>query len=81
MKKNKNIPIQVYLEPKQEKVINFLSKTSGKSKASIIRSCISKCIADLPPENDPAMNIMKLGESGMEDISKKHDHYLTSKKK
>ena len=81
MKKIKKIPTQIYLEPEQEKAINFLSKTSGKSKASIIRSCISKFIADLPPEKDPAMNIMKLGESGKEDISKEHDHYLTLKKK
>ncbi|MGA1791809.1 MAG: hypothetical protein ACMUIM_10000 [bacterium] len=81
MKKIKKIPTQIYLEPEQEKILNFLSKKSGKSKASIIRSCISKFIAGLPPEKDPAMNIMKLGESGKTDIAKKHDDYLTSKKK
>ena len=53
MKRVKKIPIQIYLEPEQEKVIGFLSKTSGKSKAAIIRSCISKFIAGLPLEKEP----------------------------
>lgn len=81
MKKNKKIPTQIYLEPEQEKIINFLSKSTGKSKAAIIRSCITKFIASLPPEKDPAMNIIKLGESGKKDIAKKHDDYLISTKK
>ena len=81
MKKNKKIPTQIYLEPEQEAIINFLSKSSGKSKAAIIRSCISKFIETLPPEKDPAMNIIKLGESGKKDIAKKHDNYLISTKK
>ncbi len=78
MKRVKKIPIQIYLEPEQEKVIGLLSKTSGKSKAAIIRSCISKFIASLPPEKDPALRIMNLGDSGRKDIAKTHDEYLTS---
>ena len=81
MKKNKKIPTQIYLEPEQEKIINFLSKSTGKSKAAIIRSCITKFIASLPPEKDPAMNIIKLGESGKKHIANKHDDYLISTKK
>ena len=78
MKRLKKIPIQVYLEPKQQKIIGLLSKTSGKSKAAIIRSCISKFIASIPPEKDPALEIMNLGASGKKDIAKKHDDYLIS---
>lgn len=78
MKRLKKIPIQIYLEPKQEKIIGLLSKTSGKSKAAIIRSCISKFIAGLPPEKDPALDIMNLGASGKKDIAKRHDDYLIS---
>ena len=81
MKKLKKIPIQIYLEPEQQKIISLLSKTSGKSRAAIIRSCISKFIASLPPEEDPALKIMNLGASGKKDIAERHDDYLISLEK
>jgi len=81
MKKLKKIPVQVYLDPEQQKIISFLSKTSGKSKAAIIRSCISNFIAGLPLEKDPALNIINLGASGEKDIAEKHDNYLVSLEK
>ena len=81
MKRLKKIPIQIYLEPEQEKIVGFLSKSSGKSKAAIIRSCISKFIASLPPEKDPALNIMNLGTSERKDIARRHDDYLISSEK
>nr|MBC8362972.1 hypothetical protein [Candidatus Desulfatibia profunda] len=78
MKKIKKVPIQIYLEPEQKKVLDILSKTSGKSKASIIRACISKFIESLPLAKDPALNIVNLGASGKKDVSEKHDDYLRS---
>ncbi len=72
------IPIQIYLEPEQNRIIAFLSKTSGKSKAAIIRSCISSFIDSLPPQKDPALGIMNLGTSGKNNIAEKHDDYLIS---
>ena len=78
MKRLKKVPTQIYLEPEQEKIIDHLSKVSGKSKAAIIRSCITQFIAGLPPEKDPAMGIMNLGESGKKDMAKRHDDYLIS---
>ncbi|MDP2992629.1 MAG: hypothetical protein Q8O04_07080 [Deltaproteobacteria bacterium] len=81
MKRLKKIPIQVYLEPEQQKIIGLLSKTSGKSRAAIIRSCISNFIASLPPEEDPALKIMNLGASGKKDIAERHDDYLISLEK
>ena len=76
MKRLKKIPIQIYLEPEQEKIIGILSKESGRSKAAIIRLCISKYISSLPLEKDPALAIMNLGASGKMDIAEKHDDYL-----
>jgi len=81
MKKLKKIPVQIYLDPEQQRIIGLLSKTSGKSKASISRSCISNFIASLPLEKDPALNIMNLGASGKKDIAEKHDDYLVSVEK
>lgn len=77
MTKNKKVPIQIYLDPDQFKIIDRLSKASGKSKAATIRTCIAKYIDSLPLENDPALNIMNLGASGRKDIAEKHDDYLT----
>jgi hypothetical protein len=78
MNKLKKKPIQVYLEPDQERVLNFLSKARHSSRAALIRSCIANYLSSLPLENDPALNIMNLGASGKKDISRKHDDYLTS---
>ena len=77
MKKIKKVPIQIYLDPEQIKIIDQLSKANGTSKAATIRTCIAKYIDSLPLENDPALNIMNLGESGRKDIAEKHDDYLT----
>ena len=76
MKKIKKVPIQIYLDPDQIRIIDRLSKASGKSKAATIRTCIAKYIDSLPLENDPALNIMNLGASGRKDIAEKHDDYL-----
>ena len=81
MKKLKKIPVQIYLDPEQQRIIGLLSKASGKSRAAIIRSCISNFIANLPLEKDPALNIMNLGASGKKDIAEKHDDYLVSLEK
>lgn len=78
MKNINKIPVQVYLEPEQMKAVSLLSKSSGKSKAAVIRLCISKFISELPVEDDPALNIMGLGASGKSDIAQKHDDYLIS---
>jgi len=78
MKRRKKIPIQIYLEPEQDKLLGLLSESSGKSKAAIIRSCISRHIESLPLEDDPALKIMNLGESEEQDIAERHDDYLIS---
>jgi hypothetical protein len=76
MRKLKKIPFQIYLEPEQDKIITLLAKSTGKSKAAVIRLCISKYLASIPPEKDPALGIMNLGASGKKDIAEKHDDYL-----
>ena len=78
MKKIRKVPIQIYLDPEQFKIIDRLAKASGKSKAATIRTCIAKYLDSLPLENDPALNIMNLGESRKKDIAEKHDDYLTN---
>jgi hypothetical protein len=76
MIKSKKIPIQIYLDPDQFKMIDLLSKAMNTSKAATIRNCITKYLESLPLENDPALNIINLGASGKKDIAAKHDDYL-----
>ncbi|MBW1921583.1 MAG: ribbon-helix-helix protein, CopG family, partial [Deltaproteobacteria bacterium] len=38
MKNLKKIPIQIYIEQEQEKILEALSRATGRSKAAIIRS-------------------------------------------
>jgi hypothetical protein len=76
MKTRRKVPFQIYLEPEQEKMIDLLSQRNNKSKAAIIRLCISKYMESIPLEEDPAFKIINLGASGKRDISEKHDEYL-----
>jgi hypothetical protein len=72
----KKIAIQVYLDPDQDRVLGHLSKAQNRSKAAIIRACIQDYLAKLPPDEDPILKIIGLGDSGQTDISEKHDEYL-----
>ena len=74
--KSKKVPIQIYLDADQFKMIDLLSKASNTSKAATIRNCIAKYLESLPLENDPALNIINLGASDKKDIAAKHDDYL-----
>ena len=81
MKNLREIPIQIYLEKEQDRTITLLAKASHRSRASVIRACIEKFVASLPPEEDPALRVMNLGASGKRDIAEKHDDYLAQPRK
>ena len=81
MAKSRKIPIQIYLDPDHYKMIDHLSKSRKTSKAATIRNCIANYLESLPLEDDPALNIMNLGASGIKDIAAKHDDYLVESKK
>ncbi len=80
MLKPKKVPIQIYLDPDQYKMIDLLSKARNTSKAATIRNCIAEYFARLPVESDPALNIIDLGASGKKDIAANHDNYLNESK-
>lgn len=72
----KKKPIQVYIEPRQDLMLDALSRKRGVSKASIIRHGIDKFLKELPLEEDPALGIIGLGSSRKGDLSEKHDKYI-----
>lgn len=81
MKRLKKKPVQLYLDPKQDKVLAQLASSMERSKADLVRMCIDQFLADLPLEKDPAMEIVALGRSGRGDLARRHDAYLVSHEK
>ena len=81
----KKKPIQIYIEPKQEKVLDALAHKKGVARSEIIRLSLDRYLSELPIEDDPAMNLVSLGKSGKKDLSEKHDKYyirhISGKKK
>jgi hypothetical protein len=77
MDKLRKKPIQIYIEPNQNEVLEVLSKKRGVSKAEIIRKSLEKYLKELPIEEDPALGLIGLGRSGKRDLSEKHDQYLS----
>ena len=76
MRNLKKKPIQIYIEPQQNRALDLLSKRKGVSKAHLIREGIVRLLKDLPLEEDPAMGLIGLGSSGKGDLSENHDRYL-----
>ncbi len=77
MRNLKKKPIQIYIEPQQNYVLEALSQKRGVSKAELIRESLEKYLNELPLEEDPAMGLVGLGNSGKGDLSEQHDRYLT----
>ncbi len=76
MRALKKKPIQIYIEPGQDNVLEELSNNKGISKAQIIRLSIEKYLKELPIEEDPAMGLVGLGESKKGNLAAKHDKYI-----
>ena len=77
MRHLKKKPIQIYIEPQQNYVLEVVSQKRGVSKAELIRESLKKYLNELPLEEDPAMGLVGLGSSGKRDLSEQHDKYLT----
>lgn len=76
MRNLKKKPIQIYVEVRQEHLLEVLSKKRGVSKAEIVRESLERYLHELPLEEDPATGIVGLGNSGKGDLSENHDKYL-----
>jgi Ribbon-helix-helix domain len=77
MRNLKKKPIQIYIEPQQNNMLEVLSSKRGVSKAEIIRRSLETFFKNLPLEDDPAMGLVGLGSSGKGDLSDQHDNYLS----
>lgn len=78
MKRLKKKPVQLYLDPEQDRRLAQLARSMERPKAEVIRMCIDRFLTQLPLENDPALEIVALGGSGRGDLARRHDAYLVS---
>jgi len=76
MVKTKKKPVQIYLRLDQVDALRALSRRKGESVAALVRKGVDRLLAEIPPEEDPLLEIVGLYDSGMGDLSEKHDQYL-----
>lgn len=69
-------PIQVYLEERQDNALRRIAEGKDVSLSELIRRSIDLYLNNLPVQDDPAMRIVDLGRSGLDDLSERHDEYL-----
>lgn len=76
MKNLKKKPIQVYIEPQQDYILENFAQKRGISKAEVIRKSLDHYLREIPLEEDPGMGLIGLGSSGKKDLSRNHDQYI-----
>ena len=82
MTKENMIRKQIYLEPKQNEQIKYLSAGKGLSEAEIIREAIGVYLIDKKGQlTDPIQKLIGMVATDKNDGSLKHDTYLYTEKK
>lgn len=76
MAKAGKMPLQVYLRSDQLDALRALSKRRGESIAGLVREGVDRLLDEIPPEEDPLLEVVGLYDSGIGDLSEKHDEVL-----
>jgi hypothetical protein len=76
MVKTAKKPLQVYLRTDQIDALRALAKRRGESMAGLIRIGVDKLLQEVPPEEDPLLEVVGIYDSGIGDLSEKHDEYI-----
>jgi hypothetical protein len=69
-------PIQVYLRLDQLDKLRGLAGRRKVSVAELVRQGVDRLLADVPPEEDPLLELIGMFDSGLGDLAEKHDEYL-----
>ena len=73
---------QLYLDEAQRRILQRLSRTTGKSVGQLVREavdevyCGKKSVEKPLSEDDPIWKFTGRGRSREADVSARHDHYL-----
>ena len=76
MKDTKKIPMQIYLREDQVETLRIVAERRGESIAALVRDGVDMFLDELPPSEDPLLDIIGLYDSGRGDLAEKHDEYL-----
>ncbi len=76
MVKTAKKPLQVYLRTDQLDALRALAKRRGESMAGLVRAGVDKLLQEVPPEEDPLLDVVGIYDSGIGDLSEKHDEYI-----
>lgn len=72
-------PLQVYLDPEQDRALRVLAQRQKVSLAELVRRGVDRYLAEaLPPEKDPSLRLIGIGSSGRDDLSIRHDQVLAA---
>jgi hypothetical protein len=70
-------PLQIYLQPEQERALRNLAARYHVSLAELIRRSVDQYLAQsVPPEDDPSLELIGLGSSGRPDLAAAHDELV-----
>jgi len=69
-------PLQVYLRGDQLNALRALSRRTGESIAGLVREGVDRLLDEVPPEDDPLLEVVGLYDSGIGDLSEKHDEVV-----
>lgn len=76
MARAKKKPIQVYLREDQVEALRIIAERRDESIAALVREGVDKFLHELPPDEDPLLDIVGLYDAGPEDLAEKHDEHL-----
>ena len=76
MTKKMKKPLQIYLRSDQMDALRSLSKRRGKSMAKLVREGVDRIFEEVPPEENPLLDIIGIFDSGVGDLAEKHDAFL-----
>jgi hypothetical protein len=77
MKRLRKKPLQVYLREDQVDSLRVIAERRGESMAALIRQGVDKLLDDLPPDEDPLLELVKLYNTEKVDLAERHDAYLS----
>lgn len=70
-------PIQIYLRADQVETLRMVAERRGESVAALVRQGVDLLLDQLPPDEDPLLDIVGLYDSGCGDLAEKHDEHLS----
>jgi hypothetical protein len=74
----KKKPIQIYLREDQVQALRIIAERRDESLAALVRESVDRFLEELPPDEDPLLDIVGLYDSGRNDLAEKHDEYLVN---